>query len=335
MPVSPTITAPASQVPEAQILSSVQTMADCETDSETSPAPLVSLLPFWSGMLPQSPGSDGYVSRMNRNAKAVELVAKYGGVGACSVAYGLELSDEGALVVAVSTGLAMMDAPIEHISLGGNTLGLLDNESSYIWLKNNGTLEAVTGSLTPPSAVASYLGRVDTAGGVITEIDVSGVWKLVGGLLVRETGDFRNPEDTPPAVRSVTVTQHETYLSDGTRYTFLPRLGEQLRTPSNGAPEALTATKVLTVDSPNLLNFTCAAQQKVLLPNDGTVYYGMWWHVFNWNAGGGANLLLRDYADTTTVATIGAGQNSRADVKDNGSGEPINAQASEVRDTDP
>lgn len=331
MPVSPTITAPASQVPEIQISADAQTLASALIDSETSPAPLVSLRPFWTGMRPQS--EEGYVLRMNWNAKAVELVAKYGGAGAHAVAYGLEISDEGGLLIAVSTGLAMIDAPIEHISAIGNQVTLLDNESSYVWLKNNGALDVVTSSLTPPSPESVYLGRVDTAGGVITEIDISGVWKLSGGVLFRETGDLRDPEDTPQTVRAITFTQTETYMSDGAKYTLLPRVGEQVRIPSNGAPEALTTTKVLTKTSPNQLNFKCAAQQKVLAPPDADVVHGMWWQVFNYNAGGGANILLRDSEDTITIATIGPGQNAPLPVVDDGSGTPYVPQSAIVSTT--
>ena len=182
--------------------------------------------------------SIGLVDLLNADQVRGNLLGRYGG-GGYAVWRGLELSDGGALSLAVSAGQAGADGPAEILT--ATTLALTDNVVNRVWLSRLGVLSKVTSSsaspLEPPDTATQwvYLGAAACAAGVITGIDYSGrLTQYQGNLLFRQTADAGEPGDAatlPSTVRFFTRTEGGLYLWTGAEY-------EQV----SGAAEALAVT---------------------------------------------------------------------------------------------
>lgn len=150
-----------------------------------------------------------------RNAVRLDLLGKHGG-GAVAVAEGLDITYTSGLTITVTAGVAMSDGPVKLVNAA--TVGLTDNSTRYVWFLQGGT-PTTTNTTTAPSSTAVFLGKVVTAGGVVTVIDYSGRWELRGGLLWRRTGDAGTPGDTPPSTaRFYNRTNGGIYIWDGSSY---------------------------------------------------------------------------------------------------------------------
>jgi hypothetical protein len=156
-------------------------------------------------------------SKWNANAQLIELLARYGPSGVFSVVQGLTLSVVSGLTVQVAAGHAMMESLIE-LSAATN-ITVADNAQQFIWLKQDGTLEARTGT-SAPAIDAVLLGAATAAGGTVSgTFDYSGVMKVLGMSAIRETGDTNYPGDTPNALLTFfTKTQGGLFFWDGAQY---------------------------------------------------------------------------------------------------------------------
>lgn len=160
-------------------------------------------------------------AKFAKNAQFLELLAAYGPKGVFGVAYGLTISVVSGLTIEVAAGHAMMESLIE---LATDTQATAyDNTNSYVWLKQDGTIEVINGSTTPPAIDAVYLGRVTASGGTVSgTIEYAGVVYNKGLLPIRETADADFPSDTPSSSLSfVTKTLNGTYLWDGSNHIRL------------------------------------------------------------------------------------------------------------------
>lgn len=163
--------------------------------------------------------SDTYTSASwNKNFFMMELLGRYA-CGVYCVAYGLGFSTSASLTLTVNAGQAVIDGIVELAS--NTTIVLPDVSTLYIYLKQDGTLTYVNGSLTPPAAtVCVYLGRAVTSAGTVSAVDFSGVMYANGSLAVRYTADTGFPADTPSSATSfMTVTGGGSFLWSGGVYT--------------------------------------------------------------------------------------------------------------------
>ncbi len=202
------VTLLASQVPIPTGYSGFLTVASANNDSGGNQ-------PVYDGYSAGSLG--GIVStKLNKNAQRSGLEARYGG-GAYAIGHGLGLADGGGLTVDVAAGHAIIDGTVELATTGAVVLP--DNSTCYVWLKRDGTLTQVAGSLVAPENTAVFLGRVVTLSGSITGIDDAGRVELIGGFPVRETADVGEPGDTPGATTAfLAKTLAGLFLWDGSVY---------------------------------------------------------------------------------------------------------------------
>lgn len=181
------------------------------------------------------------LTKHNANCVRSDNLGRYGG-GGRAVAAGLELTAGSGLTLNYSAGVILADGSVYK---AGSTLAMTDASQNYVWISQGGTVAAVVGSTTPPAGTQVYLGRVTTAGGVITDIDYSGRVELKGGYLWRKTADAGVPGDTPPAgVKFWHQTAGALYFWDGTAYQGVPPIAASYVVI--GAHNALTAERILT-----------------------------------------------------------------------------------------
>lgn len=216
----------ATQVPAPQVASNFVILDDAENTTGADGAVVLRTYAQGQSIISTS---------LNRNAAAQELLGRYGG-GARGVARGLALSipGGGGLSMPVSAGHAVNDGVVE---IPANTTitpaSGASNVRCHIWLHQDGTLESVETSLTPPTGQPVYLGScmVSTLGPSIASVDTSGVMYLSGGIPWRETADVGMPLDTPS---SSIIFLHKTttgwYLWTGTYYATLGPLPASLKT---------------------------------------------------------------------------------------------------------
>lgn len=173
-----------------------------------------------------SAAAQGLPTRLNRNAVRDDIQGRYGG-GIYAVAWGLQLAAGSGLNLSISAGQAMLDGPVEVRST--QTLALVDNLLSRVWISRSGALAAVTEAsadpLAPPTSSVpwAYLGAAQTGGGAITALDYSG--RLVldqGNLALRECRGDGVPDDAPPTtVRFLHRNSAGLWLWDGADYYSL------------------------------------------------------------------------------------------------------------------
>ncbi len=196
------ITLLASACPAVQGPSGFKSLAD----AAASPPLLLSAATL-------TPASTVISSKFNKNAQYLEQLARYGPQGVFAVAYGLTISVVSGLTIEVSAGHALMESLIELPAATQATA--FDNADSYVWLKQDGTLELINGATTPPSIDAVYLGRVTATSGTVSgTIEYAGRMEIRGNLAIRETADPEMPSDTPAAVSFLTKTLNGTWLWD-------------------------------------------------------------------------------------------------------------------------
>jgi len=165
-------------------------------------------------------GSGSLTTPFNANAAHLDNVGSIGGAWAYAVDYGLDLSDGGGLTLNIAAGGAGVGA-VPTVA-AAQTKALTNSSQNHVWLLRDGSISLRQNVLTPPATPAVYLGRVTTAGGVITAIDYSGRVEHRGGTLYRRTADVGTPTDTPPAgIVLLTETSDGLYLWTGTEYVSL------------------------------------------------------------------------------------------------------------------
>src|SRR5947208_5676947 len=168
----------------------------------------------------------------NRNARWVEALGR-SGAGTCGIAFGLEISSpDGSVQLVVQPGQVVLDVPITKSGI--STLSIADDRDNYIWMDQDGALgyrlDGDLDELLPPNPAipSAYLGRISKAAGVTTQIDMSGVAFIKGGVLWRCTADAGCPTDVPPdEITFWTRTNGGVYFWDGHSYggVLLPEFG--------------------------------------------------------------------------------------------------------------
>lgn len=197
-----------TQVPLPQVITSFNWLVDAATASGVTNPTSSS---FNAGE------TSGRAAKHNRNALQLDLASSYGS-GGIGVKHGLVPSAGSGLTVNISAGGAVIGGIIQ--AKNGFT-GKVVNASTtnFIWLKQDGTIEVVDGSITPPSGACCYLGAAVTDGSGVTSVDLSGVVYLRNGVAYREVTDTEDPADSPPATwLGITKTAGGEYLWGGTAY---------------------------------------------------------------------------------------------------------------------
>lgn len=160
----------------------------------------------WSPVVANNSGSGSLTTPFNKNAARGDMTGRAGAggyaidwdSGPSSSTPGLQLTVSSGLTLAVGTGQAMIDGPVQVTT--PLTALCTDNIARiHVWLSQAGAVVLVNNSLTPPAGAHAYLGSVVTSGGAITEINGSGVLYYYGAQLIRRTADTSAPGDTPPA----------------------------------------------------------------------------------------------------------------------------------------
>lgn len=146
-------------------------------------------------------GESAGVALKHRQLSAKVDALGRGGAGGYAVAFGLELTSGGGLVLNISAGEARLDGPVVRDTAFTLTLSN-NNGRHYVWIGQNGTAQSVFNSTTPPAGVQLFLGSVVVAASAISDIDYSGRFhKLLSELWVRYA-DSAAPGITPAATLS-------------------------------------------------------------------------------------------------------------------------------------
>jgi len=188
---------------------------------------------------------------------------------------------------------------------------LPDNSTSYLWTTQDPSTGAIglasTTSLgSPPTHALLFVGNITTLSGAVTAIDQSGVVKVTGGQLTRQTADTSTPGDAPPAgMRLLTVTPALNYQWDGSAHKALVDLTKQL--PGSVNKQTITTALTLTETSANNQYITASGgNQRVILPDPTTLPLG--WSIAIFNAGGSNNVLVYEHTNTTQICPLTPGQ---------------------------
>lgn len=192
-------------------------------------------------------------SKLNRNAKQMDLQSRYGG-GGYGIVNGLALSAGSGLTLNIAAGQANIDGIIGSTAAeAATTLAVPDNHPSatdrvWIWLSRAGAISS-TLNTTPPATNCCLLGSCTTSGGVITAVDTSGVVYLRGGQLWRETADTGPPGDSPnAAIRLFTLTWGGVYEWTGTAHKpFYATMNPNKKVLGNGEAAAIGADEQVVV----------------------------------------------------------------------------------------
>ena len=166
-------------------------------------------------------GGTTLTSKFNKNAQFLELLARYGSSGVFGIAQGLTISVVSGLTIQVAAGHAMMESLIELAEDTHATA--FDDTNSYVWLKQDGTIEVKNNTTAAPAIDAVYLGRVTAASGTVSgTIETAGVVYLKGMAAIRYTADLSYPTDTPSSSYAfLTQTLGGTFLWDGAAWLKL------------------------------------------------------------------------------------------------------------------
>ena len=293
MPLTITQNLPASSCPAVQINAQTPTLAGCFN-------------PAGPG-LPGAPAltnGERYdlASIFNQLSGYAWMVANLGG-SMPGILWGLDLGEVGALTVQVAAGQAIIGGIIEKAA---QNVVFSDNATSYLWLNANGSYDAVVGSTTAPNATSVFLGQVTTSGGVVTGADTSGVQFHRGGLCNRITADNFLPSDTPNSAAVIrTQTSGGVFLWEGQSHKQLIDNAKQV--PQSVVKQTISGTFTIPVNAPNNYWFTVSAgTPTVLMPNPADVPLG--WTCVISNIDGSASFHVKDYTNTTTIATLTAGE---------------------------
>jgi hypothetical protein len=211
----------------------VYTLLATQVPTPVVPAALLSIAgatpTTFTALVAAASGSGSLVTPANKNFTRGDVIGRAGG-GAFAVDWdsgsgglpGLNLTTTGALNVTVGVGQAMLDGPVQ-IESPYTVPGITDNVARiHLWMNQAGVVTPVNNSLTPPAGIQCYVGSVVTAGGVVTELNGSGVLYLMGSQLLRRTADIARPTDTPPAGLSYFVRGlYSTYFWNGLEYLEL------------------------------------------------------------------------------------------------------------------
>lgn len=223
-----------------------------------------------------------------------------------------------ALSLTVAAGKATIGGIVE-LSVA-TVVVLADNATNTIWLKSNGTLEARSDT-SAPATPGLPIGVVITSAGAVVNYDLSPVMYHANGLLRRKTGDAYKPADTPGVTWCfISEGTNATYLWDGAAYRYLaPADGHAI---DQSAYAAITGTVALAATDPNVQVFknTSGGDQKVKLPRYAA--WGSWFRIRN-HKGSAHSLLIRDWNDTATIATLTAGQIQEFYPDDDSAGTPL------------
>lgn len=203
------ITKLASQCPAPQVYSGEIVIADNAVD--TNPAFLIHAKPTNAGMTVELP------ARMNENWVRLDLLGRHGG-GCYALVNGCTLSAGTGLVANVAAGKIMLDGFVE---ITATTIVLTASQTNWIWLKTDGSLQALT-STSSPGTAAVLLGAAVTDGSGVTSIEMAGVVSIIGDVPWRETADAGMPTDTPPSTwRGYTKTLGGIWWWTGTSYSLV------------------------------------------------------------------------------------------------------------------
>lgn len=167
-------------------------------------------------------GDPNFTPNVNENAAMLDLAARGGG-GCYAVIHGGVISAGTGLTVNVTGVVAALDG-YKAVKSFPALVVPASTARVWIWFKQDGTLEAVATSTTPPTAKCVLLGSCTTNGSGVTAVDTAGVVKLVSGVAVRETADLGQPSDAPPSgVRLFTLTLGGLFFWDGSQWALVPR----------------------------------------------------------------------------------------------------------------
>jgi hypothetical protein len=296
----------ASALPALQGPGAARLIGDASTDPAT---------PF-GGKTLATGDTDGLVRKFNKNALELDYATRVGAQG-YGVTEGLTFSGS-ALTITVAAGKATVDGEIE---LPVATAVTITNTTNYIWLKRDGTLEVKT-TTAAPAIPACYIGAVIAAAGLVVNYDLSGVMNHVNGLLKRKTGDTGKPTDTPGVTWAfLQDSSGASYLWDGTRYLYLAPAAAQVLQQSRYQAIAGTVTLLITDANRQIFKNTSGSSQKVLAPADAGTDWGMGFHIRS-HKDSTSNVLVRNNADTATLATLTAGQTYDLEPDDDTAGSP-------------
>ena len=277
--------------------------------------------PYAAGMV------SGVAQKLNI-ANAIEVLLGEVGAHGYGVVSGCDISSPSGLTVAVSAGIAVMDAlistvtwPMLELIASGTPFGpqvlvstttLADNTDNYVWLTNAGALAATTVVGTPPTGARVFLATVTTAGGVVTVIDYSGRITITGGDHRRITADAWAPTDTPAStVRFTTQTSGGTYYWDGVSHK--PYYQQVAHAPYPWVSASLVADKTLTAYDPNVQWLVASGSDRtVKLPANSQAVPGAWFLIYNaGDATVGAqnhNVVVKDSTGAVTICTLTPGK---------------------------
>jgi len=199
----------AAQVPIPQVFDSYAWLEDADVSVGAS-TPLARV--FTQGE------TTTVISKHSRNGANLDILATYGS-GLIGVVHGLVPVGATGLTIDISAGGALAGGVLQSKD-GFDAVVVNASSTNFIWFKQDGTIEVVDDSTTPPSGVAVYIGAAITNGSSVTSIDLSGVVYIYGGIPYRETTDPTQPTDSPPSTWiGLTKTDDGTYLFDGTTYS--------------------------------------------------------------------------------------------------------------------
>jgi len=225
------------------------------------------------------------------HALRLDKISRSGGANACAIVAGSNLGNE--LTMVAGTGASVLvkkgDAIIGGIvMLEADTVRSLTNGfRNWVWLQQNGALLALT-STTPPATLSVLLGSVMVSGGVVTNIDTSGVVYLEGGCLVRSSADPGVPTDSPP---SNLILIHKTpfgrFLWDGAAY-------RQIDHPSVTADPTSTFEGLQWFRSDSLTNYVWSGGAAVPFPS---------------SVGGGSGVPASTVTEISNAGAVGTSTN--------------------------
>lgn len=259
--------------------------------------------PFPTGQTYPPPGTSLI---FNQVAAALRILCQ-NSAGGYGILSGCGLFINAGLQIGVNPGILVGDGILELTTatpLGTapflqapvpNPYTLADNALNFVWLTNTGSLVAAT-TLGFPATARWPLGNVTTSGGVITNIDASGVVSLVNGRFTRQTADIGQPTDTP-GYSLDTLTTTGLYSFKGSTHVF------------NAPPpnvQTLSSMLALTPLSPTVQFLrTNGSDQHVRLPAVASIPAGRAYSIFNSDS---AHSIIIDDSTGSNKTTLTAGQ---------------------------
>ncbi|MDQ3833620.1 MAG: hypothetical protein M3315_08290 [Actinomycetota bacterium] len=209
----------------------------------------------------------------NPNAAHLENVAGQRGMGVLS---GLTLVAPGSgLNLTILAGKANIGAVVEY---AGGTLAIADNTTRYVWLQQDGQPIALA-TTAAPSQPAVFLGTATASGGNITAVSMTGVVRLLGAQMVRQTSDTGMPADSPPpSVVLFNRSASGTYLWNGSEYVPLgvpqqssdpasPVAGDVWLNTTEGAIKARVGGSTVTIGGSSVVRSTVALGTSTSVPS--------------------------------------------------------------------